>query len=126
MRSRALRRSCNIQSRKAEPGNGVVKAFLDGFTKSLLCVFPGLFRAVFPGYVNKLRWLPVVAVRGSSATQTPEGSSRQVRQRRVPEMMTGTGWPPGLLLSPVRVPADGTGIFLCRSILQQEIRDRHG
>ena len=46
-----------------------------------------------PGYVNTPRWLPVVAVRGSSATQTPEGSSRQVQQRRVPEMMKGTGLP---------------------------------
>ena len=34
--------------RKTEPGNGVVKTFPDGITKSLLCVIPGLFRAVFP------------------------------------------------------------------------------
>ena len=35
----------------------------------------------------------------------------------------GTGLPPGLSPSPVRAPADGTGIFLWHSILQQETRD---
>lgn len=46
MRSR-LYAEAVTSGRKTEPGNGSVKAFPDGVTKSLLCVFLGLFRAVF-------------------------------------------------------------------------------
>lgn len=126
MRSRALRRSCNIQAGKLNRATAASKLFPMASPK-VCCRVSGPVQSGFPpGYVNKLRWLPVVAVRGSSATPVPEDSSRQVRQRGVPEVMKGTGLPPGLLLLPVRVPADGTGIFLCRSTRRQETRDRHG
>lgn len=75
---------------------------------------------IAPGLLCRLRlYLPFLYSKSRC-------SSLQVRLQGVPEMMKGTGWPPGLLLSPVRVPGDGTGIFLWHSILQQETCDRHG
>lgn len=111
MRARALRRSCNIQAGKLNRATASSKLFPMASPKVCCACFRACSERFSPGYVNKPRWLPVVAVRGSSVTPVPEDSSRQALQRRVPEMMTGTGWPPGLLLSPVRVPADGRAFF---------------
>lgn len=111
MRSRALRRSCNIRAGKLKRATATSKFSRWFHQKSVVRVSGPVQSGFLPGYVNTPRWLPVVAVRGSSATQTPEGSSRQVQQRRVPEMMKGTGLPPGLSPSPVRATADGRAFF---------------
>ncbi len=96
MRSRALRRSCNIQTGKVNRATASSKLFPMASPKVCCACFWACSERFSPGYVNKPHWLPAVAGRGSSATQTPEDSSRQAQQRGVPEMMTRTGLPPWL------------------------------
>ena len=114
--------------RKTEPGSSVVKAFPGlSVTKSLLCVFPGLFQSGFPGYVNKPRWLPVVAVRGSSVTPVPE----EFQPTGAATESTGNddgnrAGHPGCYCRQWEFLLTGRAFFCVVPILQQETRDRHG